>query len=185
MSKFSIDIEKCTLPQDFNNMSGAKKLLTKIPVRKPNKTEFFRVLGDGDYSFQAAIIELKEENETYLVSPELCEKLFDFITPVQVVLAITRVETLLVWPVKLPQKRRNAWHDTALLAMELAKNKWICMRANMDVGYYDILEATGKLPDPKWPIDTLSFNEIINLAFKDYYIDSLEHPLIRRLTGES
>ena len=180
----NLDLEKLTLPQDFQNMPGAKKLYINIPVRKPNKTEFFRVLDDEKYTIQAAIIELKEEGETYLIDQELMVDLSEFIVPVQVVVAVTRMGALMIWPVKLPQARRNAWHDTALQASELAKKKWICMRANMSAGCYELSEATGKLPEPEFPTKELTFKKMLELAFRDFYVDNLEHPLVRHLSGQ-
>lgn len=180
----NFDLEKLRLPQDFQNMPGAKKLWTNIPVRKPNKTEFFRVLDDEKYTIQSAIIELKEEGETYLIDRALLIDLSEFITPVKVVVAVTRMGALMIWPVKLPQARRNAWHDSALQASELAKKKWICIRANMNAGCYDLSEATVKLPEPEFPTKELTFKKMLELAFRDFYVDSLDHPLVRRLSGQ-
>jgi hypothetical protein len=182
MKKF--DPKELALPQDYQNMQGSKKLWLNVPLRKPSKTDFFRTMAEEGYTLQTAIIELKEEGETYLVPPEFLVDLSEYIVPVQIFVVITRMGTLMVWPVKLPQERRNAWHDTALQAAELAKTKWICIRPNMASGCYDILEATGKLPDPEFPTEELSFQKILELAFKDYYVDSLDHPLIQRLTGQ-
>lgn len=180
----NLNIDNLVLPQDFQNMPGAKKLWTTIQVRKPSKTEFFRVLDDENYTIIAATIELKEERENYLVDTNLLVDLSEFIVPVQVVVAVSRMGALMIWPVKLPQERRNAWHDTALQAVELAKKKWICMRANMSAGCYDILEATAELPEPEFPTSELSFQRMLELAFKDFYVDSLEHPLVLKLTGQ-
>lgn len=179
-----LDLNKLALPQDFQNMPGARKLWTVIPVRKPSKTEFFRVLDDDKYTIQTAIIELKEENETYLIDPQLLVDLSEFIVPVQVVMAVTRMGALMVWPVKLPQERRNAWHDTALQAAELARTKWVCMRANMHAGCYDVLQATGKLPEPEFPTTELTFQGMLELAFRDFYVDNISHPLVLRLSGQ-
>ena len=179
-----LDLAKLALPQDFQNMTNAKKLWTHIPVRKPSKTEFFRVLDDEDYTLRTAIIELKDENETYLISPELWTDLSEHTIPVQVYVCLTRLGGMMIWPVKLPQERRNLWHDTALQAAELAKGKWICMRASMQNRCYEILEAAAKLPEPEFPIEELSFQKMLELAFRDFYVDSLEHPLVLRLSGQ-
>jgi hypothetical protein len=37
------------------------------------------------------------------------------------------------------------------------------------------------LPEPDWP--DVSFEEIINVAFRGNYIDSLDHPAIQKLRG--
>ncbi len=52
----------------------------------------------------------------------------------------------------------------------------------MGGGSYDIYRATGELPDPTWP--PLSFAELVQIAFKDRFIDSPSHPVLRELRGE-
>jgi hypothetical protein len=44
------------------------------------------------------------------------------------------------------------------------------------------MQAAGNLEDPEWP--ELSFQELVNLAFKDKVVDRLDHPVLRRLRGE-
>jgi hypothetical protein len=57
------------LDQNFAEMVGVKKLLTTVPVRKPNRQDFVRVHSDAAYRLvPAAIIELKEDREVYLGS---------------------------------------------------------------------------------------------------------------------
>jgi hypothetical protein len=38
------------------------------------------------------------------------------------------------------------------------------------------------LPEPNWP--ELPFKELLRVAFKDKYINSLDHPILRKLRGE-
>src|SRR4029077_1766242 len=55
---------------------GVKKLLTSVPVRKPNKQEFIRTHSDSNYRLSgAAMIELHEDRETYLVAPQYAEEM--------------------------------------------------------------------------------------------------------------
>ncbi len=50
---------------------GVKKLLVSVPVRKPNRQEFFRCDPRSDYQINTAVLELKDEREVYLVTPEM------------------------------------------------------------------------------------------------------------------
>ena len=43
-------------------------------------------------------------------------------------------------------------------------------------------EARSEFGAPEWP--EVTAEELIQLAFRDRYIDSLEHPAIKRLRGE-
>jgi hypothetical protein len=38
----------------------------------------------------------------------------------------------------------------------------------MSLGAYDVLQATGQLPEPEWP--NLPFKELLRIAFKDRFI---------------
>ena len=59
------------LDQSYADTVGVKKLLTTVPVRKPNRQDFVRVHPDPAYRLTpAAIIEVKEDREVYLVTPE-------------------------------------------------------------------------------------------------------------------
>ena len=60
------DPENLRLDQSFVETSGVKKLLTTVPVRKPNNQDFVRVHSDEAYRLPAAIIELKDDREVYL-----------------------------------------------------------------------------------------------------------------------
>ena len=56
------------------------------------------------------------------------------------------------------------------------------MVANRTLGAYEVFEAAGNLPDPEWP--DISFQGILQIAFKDRYITSMDHPLLQKLRGE-
>jgi len=52
----------------------------------------------------------------------------------------------------------------------------------MSLGAYEVYRAIrDDLPEPIWP--EKSFNEILKIAFQDKYIQTLDHPVIRRLKG--
>jgi hypothetical protein len=54
------------LDQSFADTVGVKKLLTTVPVRKPNRQDFVRVHPDARYRLTpVAIIELKEDREAW------------------------------------------------------------------------------------------------------------------------
>ena len=53
--------------------------------------------------------------------------------------------------------------------------------ANMSLGAYDTFSALGDIPEPEWP--DISFEKILEIAFKGKYIDSLDHAVVRDLLG--
>ncbi|MBF0471201.1 MAG: hypothetical protein HQL48_07465 [Gammaproteobacteria bacterium] len=172
------------LSQNYTPMSGVKKVLNTVPVRKPGKQDYFRTHPDPQYRLETMVLELKEERETYLVAQKLWQELPGELTPKALVLAINRQKVVMLWPIGLPGEdgKMNPWHEAAAEAAEMAKEKWMRMSANMALGAYDIFEATGELPEPEWP--KLSMMEILRIAFKGRYIDSFDHAVIQRLQGK-
>jgi hypothetical protein len=64
------------LDQSFADTVGVKKLLTTVPVGKPGRQEFVRVHRDPMFRLTpAAIIEVKEDREVYLVLPGIAQQL--------------------------------------------------------------------------------------------------------------
>src|SRR5262245_14515893 len=63
------------LSQDFASAVGVKRLIKTVPVRKPSKEWFVRVHPNSDYRLSTAVLELKEDRETYLVAPTLWPEL--------------------------------------------------------------------------------------------------------------
>ena len=178
------DPARLRLSQDFAATVGVKKALITVPVRKPSKQEFVRVHPDQAYRLETAVLELKEERETYLVEPSLWSELPSELTPKVLFTTMNRQSVLTLWPVRLPGEdgRLDEWNTSALEAAEMARERWVRVVANMGLGAYEVYEASGDLPDPSWP--ELSCPEILKVAFKGRYITEVEHPVIRRLRGE-
>jgi hypothetical protein len=174
------------LSQDFSAHLGVKKALLTVPVRKPDKAWFVRAHPDEGYRLQTAVLELKEERETYLVAPALWPDLAAEATfsPRMLLTATNRQGVLFLWPIRLPghDGKLDDWNRSALEAAQLAQEQWVRVTANMPLGAYEVFVATGQHPDPRWPEQP--FADLLKAAFKDRLIDSLEHPVLRKLRGE-
>ena len=131
----------------------------------------------------AATIEVKEDREVYLVTPDMAQALPGEFSLVTLFTTINRQGTLHLWPVKMPfpDGRQNEWHRSAAEAAERAMKKWVRVTSSMSLGAYEIFEANGDLPEPVWP--DISFQEILQIAFRDRIVDRADHPLVQRLQG--
>lgn len=179
------DISNLTLDQNFAGASGVKKLLLTVPVRKPNRQDFVRVHPSDEYRIETLVLVLKEERENYLVARELWPELPSELTPMVLFLAINRQKVPFLWSIRLPgdDGRHDDWNASALEAAELAQKEWVRVTANMSLGAYEVSAATGNISEPEWPDQ--SFQKILKIAFKGRFIDTLEHPVILRLRGQS
>jgi len=172
------------LNQNFADTVGVRKLLTTIPVRKPSRQDFVRVNPSPDYRLSpAAVVELREDNEIYLVTPNMANELPNEFFTVMLLTAINRQGVLFLWPIKLPRPdgRQLDWYRSAAEAAEQAMTDWVRVSANMQLGAYEVAIATANLPEPAWP--ELPFPEILKIAFRDRIIDNIDHPVVRRLRG--
>jgi hypothetical protein len=162
---------------------GITQLVTHIPVRKPKKTEFFRVNPQATYQIETQIVEEPETQEFFLVAPSMHGQLTGEGKIVRLVLAVTAQGAPFLWPLTLPDPngRRNAWADTALQAAAHARQDWIRLKPEGGQGCYLLYRAQGPLGNPAWP--DKPFNEILRIAFQGRIIDSPEHPVVRRLRG--
>jgi hypothetical protein len=179
------DLAKLRVSQDFLEATPVKKLLTTIPVRKPGPQDFIRVHPSPKYRDLVAILELKEDRESYIVNlaavPELQGECFI----ANLFTAITRSGTLFLWPVRVPavDGRSNEWHVSAARAAEEAMKSWLRVKSNMSLRAYELFLAENQkqIPNPEWP--ELSFQELCRIAFHDRLIDRGDHPVIKRLRG--
>lgn len=184
-NEHQFDPSRLRLSQNFSESVGVKKALLTVPVRKPGRQDFVRTHPDSTYRLETAVIELKEDRETYLIDPELWHELPGEIIPKVLFTTINRQGVLSLWPVRLPREdgRHDEWNRSALEAADLAQGKWLRVAANMSLGAYEVYEAVSKLPEPDWP--EVTFSEILKIAFRERFITDLSHPVVRRLRGES
>jgi hypothetical protein len=181
------NLAELRLDQSFIQSAGAKKLLTTVPVRKPNKQDWNRVHPGGDYRGNFGLIELKDEREVYFLHPSVAAAVANEAFWATLYTAINRQGVLFLWPVRLPppegEGKELEWNKSARKAAELATTRWMRIVANMSLGAYESYEATGSIPDPVWPEYT--FNELLKVAFpRDRYVGSLNHPVLKKLRGE-
>lgn len=177
------DLDKLRVNPDFLETTNVRKLLTTVPIKKPNQQDFIRVHPSPAYRGLFAFIELKDDREIYIADlsevPDLQTECF----VANLFLSINRSAVLFLWPVRVPtaERRSSDWHVSAATAAQQAMSHWIRIKPNMSLGAYEIFQAESAIPDPVWP--ELTFQEISRIAFKDRLIAGPDHPVIRRLRG--
>jgi hypothetical protein len=177
------NLETLRLDQNFVERAGVKKLLTKVPVQNPDPQSFIRV--HKNYRMALAVIVLKQDNETYLLTPSIAREVPGEFVMVMMRTVITRQGTITLWPIRLPDAdgRINEWHQSAADAAKYAEEHWVRVKSNKAIRGYDQIPVPEDVtvPEPTWP--DLSFQELLRIAFRDRLIDRLDHPVIKRLRG--
>jgi len=170
------------LDQSYGDAAvGVRRVLATVPVRKPTKTDFFRV--HPQHLLDCFCVELKAEGEIYFVTQTVAPLISEFCEPVRLRLCVTRQGVAFLWPIKLPTEARrgDAWRRSAAEAAHLAESKWTRLSADMNLGAYQPFEAVADLGEPKWP--TEPWMEILKIAMRDRRIDTEDHAVIRQLLG--
>ena len=177
------DLDQLRIKPDYAANLGIKKLLTHVPVRRPDRQWFVRVHPDEIYRIDVAILEIIDEGESYFVDPSLHLDLSTELTYKTLYTAVNRQGVTFLWPVRLPGEdgRTDDWNRVAREAAEIAMSRWIKLTANRSLGTYDVSEAAADLPEPHWP--TESMEQLLEVAFRGKIIDSLEHPIVLQLQG--
>jgi hypothetical protein len=179
------DPKRLRISLDFVEGVGVKKAIITIPVKKPNNQDFIRVHPGEDYRLPAAVVELKDDRETFLVTPEIARDIPGEYVTVTLFTCINRQGVLFLWPVRLPSSdgRQLEWHRSAQMAAEMAMKRWCRVKANMSLGAYEVFEASATIPEPEWP--DLTLEAMLPIAFKGMLVNSFDHPVLKRLRGEA
>ena len=178
------DLSALRLPTDFTAEVMTRKVITTIPAKKPGAQDFFRIHPAETFQLATVVLVDAEDRETYLVDRNIWGNLATEVVPKLLVTYLTKSGVLGLWPIRLPDSdgRLDAWNRSALEGAELARGSWVRMTSNRALGAYEFHVASGDLGEPEWP--DLSFEEIVKIAFKGKFIDSLAHPLLKKLRGE-
>ena len=178
------DLDQLRVSQNFADAVGVKKALLTVPVRKPNRQEWFRCHPSEAFRLVTYILELKTERETYLVHPRLAGEVSNEVATMMLFTAINRQGVTFLWPVRMPDPsgRRNEWTQSAAEAASVAMKRWVRMGANMSLGAYDVFTTEGVLDEPEWP--DVDFQALVTLAFKGRFITTPDHDVLLRLRGQ-
>ena len=165
---------------------GVKKVLTTIPVRKPNKTEWFRVRPGEEYRIDTTVFETEGvDRATYLVVEGLREEVGSSLSVVQLLWCTNLAGDQFIWRIKLPNAdgRTNPWSESAIHASAAAEKRWCRLVPNMGAGCYDLYQTDSQWSEPTW--SDLSLREVLELAFRGRVIDTADHVLLKELRGEA
>jgi hypothetical protein len=187
-SGFFADIEAFKLDMKEAGLEGATEQTSTVQVRKPPAEDYVQVHAGKDMTIAVALHESRDNftSQYYLVMPKMIGTVMDLRGAfyAQLHLTVTRSGLVMLWPVKLPTGGAgNPWFESALRGAEMAKADWIRIFADAGQGQYRIMKALGDFDPPKFPEKTLG--ELLEIAFAGRIIDSSDHPILRKLRGET
>ena len=163
---------------------GVTREFVTCPVRKPNKKEFVRV--HPELKLSAHILELENEQETYLVEPAVAAVLAGDVRSVSLQFTVSRQGATFLWPVPLPPLDGQDYpsHVSVRKAAQLALTKWVRVLWRKEQRAYDVLSAPGDLGTPVW--HEVGMRDILMVAFGETFtIRDAAHPVVKRVLGQA
>jgi hypothetical protein len=175
------DFDGLKLPQNFDQLLKTKRIITNIPLRKPYKHEWVMTHSEWEQPATALKLSGDRKEDLYLLHVDLATTLpADLITGMSFVPTVTKQGTLIMWPLRLPRTdgRSDTWATSALNGAHVARTRWVQLHADMPASAYIYLtsEAQGAA-EPAWP--DLSWSAMRELAFRERFITSLDHPVLQ------
>ena len=160
----------------------SRKQQTVIPVRKPSKKQFVRTHPSADFRADSMPTIVDEATgEVYLLGADftLPADIENKVDMVNMAAAITADGSVFLWFYK---NSTNSWSESARIAIREASRRWVRVLPDKSSNGY-LLESPMVAPaDPVWP--PMTFTEILATAFGARFIDSLQHPQIKKLRGD-
>jgi hypothetical protein len=174
------------LSQDFAAEANVSKKWDIIKVEKPTKS---RVFLHPTMRLKTMLLVLKEDNEVYLVHPQLRQALAgESLCGLFTLFAcVTKVGAPFLWPIRMPDAdgKWNIWHQSAWQIAEKAQTRWARMQANRDAGHY-VAEYDQRPPEqqqpPEWP--NLEWRDWLKLGFTGFIVETMAHPRLKHLHME-
>lgn len=178
----SIPLSELVQPCDYSGAATAGTP-TRIQINKPKRDEWVTVRDGEEWQLMTWVLEetIDMDRTLYIVTPDLAQgELEKDAYFAALYLSVSSTGRLFWWHIKQPKNnKRNHWSESARKAAEKAmEGKWI--RVIPAHEGYEIREAKARMPEPQW--GDFTREEAIQLAFEDQIIDTMEHPVARRLT---
>lgn len=170
-----------------------KRVVTSIPLIKPKPgVEFFRIRPESEWKFLTYLLNLggKGDGEgKFLLDPALYPDVIET-KKLKLVTIYTGIlygsGDIFLSEIANPdaEGNDNEYNRTRRLAYIKAETHWVKLQTNDSIGAYDTVLAMSKLPDPEWPEEPENILKALEIAFKDKFIDDLNHPVLKKLRGE-
>jgi hypothetical protein len=166
---------------------GVREILIQASARvgKPNGKDFTRVNPDPTHQLcTLMIVAPGQRKDLYLIHPDIVPDLAGDAQPYMLFEAMGGERVPYVWACRwaaLGDDGASTWHTTALEAANLAMTDWVRVISDMANSAYYTQKPEDKFPEPVWP--KRPFAELLEMAFRRNYIDSLHHPVAKKLRG--
>jgi hypothetical protein len=184
MSDKASKLKSLILNSDFVAKAGIEVTETRVKVRNPHKTEWFRTHTDPAFSAAYALFENRDgDGEVYFVTPEIYASIEEYCVPATLYTAVNREAEVFLLIAKVPKaggKDNHSWEATRK-AVVAAQEKWTNVAWSETRKTRIVRTSTAYTEQPQWGNRT--FEELLESATEGRIIDSADHPIVKGLLG--
>jgi hypothetical protein len=161
---------------------AGERVQATYPLQKPHKSKFVRVHPSPEYHMNGVLtLTDTDTGDIKYVSPDL--ELPGFIESQTRVTDLYAAQmsdgSFFIWPL---HRSETSWFKAAKAAIRMAKEKWVAVVPRRAANTYDLISPEDEIPEPNWS-DLPAFPEMVESAFEDHMITSLDHSFLRKLRG--
>jgi hypothetical protein len=168
----------------MEEFANAEERSTDVRFGKPPKGMFFAVRAETtkpwkDRAFYF-LLEM-EGRDPLIVAPDVAKQKIaegeDVIRPILIVRYVTMAGEEGLWPLKLdkPDTKSNRFNKSALMILEEAEKRWV--RLISAKGHYRFNPSKKTFEEQRPKFSDRSFQELIDLEFKDRIATTLDHEI--------
>ena len=169
-----------------SGVGKTRKKKLSISCKKPGKKAFLYVNPNPDFTILIAGIEMEVEGSLdkplYMVEASLLSDLRvqQEVQEIRIFTYLTNKGRVGLWPIKMSD---NKWCTTAIEIANMAMHQIVRVVPDMTEGCYECEVAEVEPDPPNWEqaLEGKTLKDLLNLAFKDTYIDTLDHPVLKEL----
>ncbi len=168
-----------SIAETHQQFHSTQSLHLPVACRRPLPQEFVRVHPERKKGLP--LLNWRRDNEIYNVADDYLDQLAAELEPYILHVTVNQWGAAFLWPVlyNTEDRKRSPFWRLQDQAIEKAKSTWIRILNYSSVKSGIVI--AGYYKEPQWPEET--DEELVNLAFQDYYIDEPNHHVLTALTG--
>jgi hypothetical protein len=168
-----------------------QEVLTTVLISTPDKGEFIRVHPGPDMRLIALVMK-GDRREYFLIDPAVFPEIKAKVPDIEKHTAVVMLRPYItaearrigLWPLKMESPTSiggNSWNISAHNCARACETGWYRIASSFDGGIYTTHAPERAPAEPKWP--DLSIEDMVDMAGRVNQVNSIDHPLIRRLRG--
>jgi hypothetical protein len=155
----------------------------RVYVGKPQPARYVRAYRNNEFAHEFGFVYDQTGDQQYLVLPDLIDEIGVDVRMRKLFTLVDWHGDVWLWPLLTSdgRGRTDPYTRSAHEAIEAAYEEWVRLIVIGGTNKITVMPSADRHIDPTWPAD---YYDAIRKGFTGRVIDSLDHPVVRRLRGQ-